>query len=177
MQLALRGALRGGLRSRDLPAACMSVLHARTFAAPARGPAGRPGQRLPPRGSGKPSSTDQGFTLDSLIGSSDDESLKKQKNSGPRKSAATDGRSSTRQEYSRGGDGVRGDFGSSRPNRASPAPRRSDSARLDSATVEAPAPPSFLGIVDAAGDVVALESEDERHLPFVAPGRWSIRVS
>lgn len=139
---------------------CLSV-------APRRG---APPSRLPSRApGGKPSSTDPGFSLDSLIGSSDEEP-----SSSPARRGAPHERQGAREAY-----GARsGSYPGSRTadSESSPASTsRSASDTADEATAESspPArapPPTFLGIVDKDGDVVALESEDERHLPFLAPG-------
>ena len=131
-------------------------------------PVPRPGQRMPPRPSGgKPSSTDPGFSLDSLVGSSDDEPRSKSTSSRIATPFKMGSRAGGGRSISRDG-GPRSITESTGKTKASPT---SVSAVQATSSKEEPlAPPSFLGIVDADGDVVALESDDERHLPFLAPG-------
>ena len=116
-------------------------------------------RRLPVRTpQGNPSSTDKGFSLDSLVTSSDDEPVSATKKSPFRDSRSKGGES---RDYTQ----------SQSPSKSSLAPTSASRAvTAVNSPVEEPAPPSFLGIVDPDGDVVALESEDEKHLPFLAPG-------
>jgi hypothetical protein len=117
----------------------------------------------PPRGRGKPSSTDAGFNLDSFISSSDDDPAEVTKRVVHSASNKRGGRTLASDDHA-SADEYSG--GSSQPTRSEHAhrPRR----RLPDADVDAR--PAFPAIVDSDGDAIPIHSEDERSLPFLPPG-------